>query len=66
MFLYPDKRPGIPPVNGLPRYQAEIFYGTFKIESGKIQPFFGDPFEGKYTGLTLDDFAAEIAAELKR
>jgi hypothetical protein len=66
LFLYADKRPGIPPVDGLPRYQAGIFYGTFKVEDGKIRPFFRDPFEGKYTGLTPEAFAAEIADELKR
>jgi hypothetical protein len=65
LFLYADKRPGIPPVPGLPRYQAEIFYGTFKVGEGKIRPFFRNPFEGKYTGLTSDEFAAAVAAELK-
>jgi hypothetical protein len=66
LFLYAEKRPGIPPVPGLPRYQAEIFYGTFKVVAGKIQPFLRDPFQGKYTGLTSDGFAAEITAELER
>ena len=66
LFLYADKRPGIPPVNGLPRYEAEIFYGTFKVDAGKIRPFFNDPFEGRYTGLTPEAFAVEIAAEVKR
>ena len=65
MFLYADKREGIPPVPGLPRYLAEIFYGTYKVEAGQIQPFFQDPFP-KYTGLTTEAFAAEIDPELKR
>jgi len=66
LFLYSDKRPGVPPVPGLPRYQAEVSYGTFRVEAGKIMPFFNPPFEGKYTGWTTDAFASEIAAELKR
>jgi hypothetical protein len=66
LFLHADKRPGIPPVSGLPRYGAEIFFGTFKVDAGKIQPLVGYPFEGKYTGLTSEAFAAEITAELKR
>jgi hypothetical protein len=65
LFLYADKRPGIPPVPGLSRYEAEIFYGTFKVGEGKIQPFFRSPLEGKYTGLTPEEFAVAIAAELK-
>lgn len=66
LFLYADKRPGVPPVSGLPRYEAEIFYGTFRVDAGKIQPFFHDSFRGQYTGLTVDAFAAEIAGQLKR
>jgi hypothetical protein len=65
LFVYADKA-GRPPVPGLPRYTAEIFYGTFRVESGKIMPFFNPPFEGKYTGWTAEAFASEIAAELKR
>ena len=66
LFLYADKRPGVPPIPGLPRYSAEIFYGTYKVEAGKIQTFFLDPFERKYAGLTPEAFAAEVSAELKR
>jgi hypothetical protein len=66
LFLYADKRPGVPPVPGLLRYEAEIFYGTFRVDAGKTQLFFRDPFEGKYTGLTLEAFAGEITAALKR
>jgi hypothetical protein len=65
LFLYEDKRPGLPAVPGLPRYEAEIFYGTFKVDAGKIQTFFRDPFETKYAGWTTDAFAAEIANVLK-
>lgn len=65
LFLDADKRPGVPPVPGLPRYEAEIFYGTFKVDAGKIRPFFRDFYGGQYTGLTLDAFAATISAELK-
>jgi hypothetical protein len=65
LFLYAENRPGIPPVNGLRRYQSEIFYGTFKVDGGKVQSFFNDPFVGKYNGLTTEAFAAEIATALK-
>jgi len=65
LFLYAEKRQGIPPVPGLPRYEAEIFYGTFKVEAGRIQPFFHNPFP-KYTGLTTEALAAEIGIELGR
>src|SRR5579863_6761027 len=64
LFLYTDKRPGVPPVPGLPRFSAEIFYGTFIVDGGKIRPVFNDPFEGKYTGMTPDEFAAAIGKEL--
>ncbi|HEY6341050.1 MAG TPA: hypothetical protein VIY49_06125 [Bryobacteraceae bacterium] len=66
LLLYTDKRPGIPPVPDLPRYQAEIFYGTFAVDAGYIHPVFVNSFEGKYIGMTVEAFAAEIAAELKR
>jgi hypothetical protein len=65
LFLYSEKRPGVPPVPGLPRYEAEIFYGTFKLDGGKIQTFFQDPFDKKFAGFTTDAFAAEIASALK-
>jgi hypothetical protein len=65
LFLYADKREGIPPIPGLPRYLAQIFYGTYRVEEGRIQPFFLDRFP-EYTGLTTEAFAAEIYAELKR
>ena len=65
LFLYAEKREGVPPVPGLPRYQAQIFYGTYRVEGGRIQPFFGNRFP-EYTGLTTEAFAAEIDAELKR
>ena len=66
LFLFADKRPGIPPIENLPRYEAEIFYGTFRVDSGRISPVFGNPFEGKYNGLPLDAFTAEIAGALRR
>jgi hypothetical protein len=66
LFLYTDKRPGIPPVPDLPRYQAEIFYGTFAVDAGYVHPVLVNSFEGKYIGMTVEVFAAEIAAELKR
>jgi hypothetical protein len=66
LFLYSENRPAVPPVPGLPRYQAEIFYGTFKVEDRKLQTFFQDPFETKFAGLTTDAFAAEVVNALKR
>ena len=66
LLLYTDKRPGIPPVPDLPRYQAEIFYGTFFVDAGYIHPVFINSFGAKYTGMAVEVFAAEIAAELKR
>lgn len=65
LFLYEDKRPGVPPVPGLARFEADTFYGTFKLDAGKIQPFSREHFGGQYTGLTLDAFAREIATTLK-
>jgi hypothetical protein len=64
LFLYADKRADFPPVPGLPRFQADIFYGTFRVDAGKIQPFFRDHFKGKYTGLSSDAFVAEIGFQL--
>jgi hypothetical protein len=66
LFLFADKRPGIPPIENLPRYQAEVFYGTFRVDSERISPVFRNPFEGKYSGLTLNAFTAEIAGALRR
>jgi hypothetical protein len=65
LFLYADKRPGIPSVPDLPRYRAEIFYGTFAVDAGYIHPVLVNSFEGKYIGMTVEAFAAEIAVELK-
>jgi hypothetical protein len=65
LFLYADKRDSVPSVAGLPRYLAEIFYGTYKVEGGRIQPFFGNRFP-EYAGLTTEAFAAEIDAASKR
>jgi hypothetical protein len=66
LLLYTDKRPGIPPVPDLSRYRAEIFYGTFFVDAGYIHPVVINSFEAKYTGMAVEVFAAEIAAELKR
>ena len=65
LFLYADTRPGVPPVPGLPRFSAEIFYGTFIVDGGKLRPIVNDRFQGKYTGMTPDEFATTIAAELE-
>jgi hypothetical protein len=64
LFVYDEKRPGVPPVAGLSRYQAEIFYGTFLVSDEKLQTFFRDPFGG-FTGMTVDSFASEISAQLR-
>ena len=66
LFLDAENRPEIPPVPGLPRFRAEVVFRAFKVEAGKIQPFFRDAFQGKYTGLTPDEFAAAVAAEMKQ
>jgi len=66
LFLYTDQRPEVPPFPGLPRFRAEIFYGTFFVDGGAIRPLVRDPFQGKYTGMTPDEFALAISAELKQ
>jgi hypothetical protein len=66
LFLDSEKRPGLPAIPGLPRYRAETFYGCFIVDGGRIRSVFNDPFQGKYTGMTPDEFAAEISADLKR
>jgi hypothetical protein len=66
LFLNTEKRPGVPAVSGLPRYRAETFYGAFIVDNGRLRSVFNDPFQGTYTGMTPDEFAAEIAAKLKR
>jgi hypothetical protein len=66
LFLYADKRLGVPPIPGLPRFNAEIFYGTFIVDGGTIRPIIvRSPLLEKYTGMTPDEFAIAIAAELK-
>lgn len=66
LFLSTEKRPDVPAIPGLPRYRAETFYGAFIVDTGRIRPVNNDPFQGRYTGMTPDEFAAEITADLKR
>jgi len=39
-----------PEWTAFPDTRADIFYGTFEVDAGKIRAFVGNPFGGKYTG----------------
>ena len=64
LFLWKDRRPGIPPIADLPRYRIyNIAFGKYPVENGKIHLTSGG--FTKYDGVSVDAFAAEIAAQLK-
>lgn len=65
LFLWKDTRPGIPPIEDLPRYRIyNIAFGKYPVDHGKIHLANGG--FAQYNGATVDAFSAEIAAQLKQ
>jgi hypothetical protein len=56
---YADRRPQIP---GLARYRDDVFYGRYLVDNGKVRLNLPASDNKKYDGMTVDAFAAEIAA----